>query len=49
MFAHFHSVAVIQPNNAGKCQDAATLYLAAAPAAILVFYCLNSSHSAMVI
>lgn len=24
MFAHLDSVAVIQPNNAGKCQDAAT-------------------------
>lgn len=40
MFAHFHLVAVIQPNNAGKCQDAVTLDLAAAPAAVILVFLL---------
>lgn len=40
MFAHFDSVGVIQPNNAGKCQDAATLDLAAARAAVILAFVL---------
>lgn len=40
MFAHFDCVVVIQPNKAGKCQDAATLDLVPAPTAVILVFLL---------